>query len=89
MWPFTHTGVTPDPQVTRAEFLELKTAVQALERGLDDLHNAYRRLRGGIRHDIPVEKPAAAAEASPPAKTKDQLRAQARELLKKNNAGVS
>lgn len=89
MWPFTRAGAMPDPVITRAEFDDIKLRLKALEREHDDLHAAYRRMRGGVRHDVPKDQRdgSGSAPASGAPITKDQLRAQARTILAAQRKG--
>ncbi len=80
MWPFDKHEVTSrDHVVTRAEFDEAVRRLKLLERDCDDLHAAYRRLRGSraaeLRQDhTPAPAPAPEEPPAPASSRKDELR---------------
>ena len=64
MWPFSdHQVSSSEHVVTRAEFDDICRRLKLIERESDDLHAAYRRLRGSKAADL--RQNAEHAEASP------------------------
>ncbi len=80
MWPFDKREVRSSEQyATRAEFDEAVRRLKLLERDCDDLHAAYRRLRGSRAAEIRTESPPAGRpepEPQPetPSSRKEELR---------------
>ena len=81
MWPFDKREVRSSEQyATRAEFDEAVRRLKLLERDCDDLHAAYRRLRGSraaeMKQDAPrdAERDREPTEAATPSSRKEELR---------------
>ncbi len=98
MWPFNERNSsvieTPFP---RGELDELLRRVKAVERELDDLHAAYRRLRASKAAEVRTSPNAeldrslgieTAPEAPPPGSRKNALRRQHLPGLLRKGSGV-
>ncbi len=79
MWPFDKREVRSSEQyATRAEFDEAVRRLKLLERDCDDLHAAYRRLRGSraaeLKDPAPAPAPATEEAPAPASSRKEELR---------------
>jgi hypothetical protein len=84
MWPFSTNRVPPELPELRAEIDELKRRVKLIEREHDDLHAAYRKLRG-IRAQEAKDPVKPGSSDEPELTPKEALRKRAAAMMRRGN----